>query len=298
MLLKLIKRLFFEKAAHIFHGQRCGVWIIVAKFVSVKTTAAISIPHILVPADKAVGVIPARWGSSRFPGKPLALIAGKPMIQWVWERASSVLQRVVVATDDRRIADTAIGFGADVVMTTPECANGTARCFQACRALSVKGVSVIDIQGDEPLLDVDLLRAVTTESVRRPDSIVTAVRRCCPDESALIHSPDTVKAILDADMNARWFSRAPIPWMRDVPTGRWASRLLHFFHIGIYAFGSDVIEKVEECSDSDAGEAESLEQLNWIECGVPIHCIETRHRQISVDTPQDLAVVQKLVSQP
>jgi len=235
---------------------------------------------------KSVIVIPARYGASRFPGKSLARIQGRPMIQWVWEAAckSRLTEQVVVATDDDRIADVAAKFGADVVMTKKSHRSGTDRIAEV--ADKVPSQLYINVQGDEPLLSAsavdDLIRAMM-ESPRVP--IGTLAHRIESKEEWL--SPEVVKVVCNRHQEALYFSRSPLPFQRTFDPN---ARLLR--HVGIYAFRSRALAHFVSLKPSALEIAESLEQLRALENGMVIQVIETKYRCLGVDTPADLARVE------
>jgi 3-deoxy-manno-octulosonate cytidylyltransferase (CMP-KDO synthetase) len=235
---------------------------------------------------KAVIVIPARYGATRFPGKSLARIQGRPMIQWVWEAASRsrLTEQVVVATDDARIADVAAKFGADVVMTKKSHRSGTDRMAEV--ADKIPAQLYINVQGDEPLLSRDavddLIRAMM-ENPRTP--IGTLAHRI--EKKAEWLSPDVVKVVCNRHNEALYFSRSPLPFQRRFdPT----TRLLR--HVGIYAFRASALARFVALKPSSLEVAESLEQLRALENGLAIQVIETKYRCLGVDTPADLKRVE------
>jgi len=236
---------------------------------------------------KSVIVIPARYGSTRFPGKSLARIQGRPMIQWVWEAASRsrLTQQVVIATDDDRIADTAAKFGADVVMTKKSHRSGTDRIAEVADKISAH--LYVNVQGDEPLLAAsavdDLIRAMM-ESPRVP--IGTLAHRL--DSKAEWLSPEVVKVVCNQHREALYFSRSPLPFQRAFDP---KARLLR--HVGIYAFRAQALAAFVALKPSALELAESLEQLRALENGLGIQVIETKYRCLGVDTPADLARVEK-----
>ena len=235
---------------------------------------------------KAVIVIPARFGATRFPGKSLARIKGRPMIQWVWEAAcrSRLTEQVIVATDDSRIADVAAKFGADVVMTKKSHRSGTDRIAEV--ADKVPAHLYVNVQGDEPLLSRDavdeLIRAMM-ENPRTP--IGTLAHRIEKKDEWL--SPDVVKVVCDRHNEALYFSRSPLPFQRKFDP---AARLLR--HVGIYAFRARALAQFVALKPSSLELAESLEQLRALENGMAIQVIETKYRCLGVDTPTDLKRVE------
>src|SRR6202034_771291 len=240
---------------------------------------------------KSVIVIPARYGSTRFPGKSLARIQGRPMIQWVWEAASRsrLTQQVIIATDDDRIADTAAKFGADVVMTKKSHRSGTDRMAEVADKISAQ--LYVNVQGDEPLLSPgavdDLIRGMM-ESPRVP--IGTLAHRI--ESEAEWRSPEVVKVVCNRHHEALYFSRSPLPFQRTFDKN---ARLLR--HVGIYAFRARALETFVSLKPSPLEIAESLEQLRALEYGLTIQVIETKYRCLGVDTPADLARVEAALRQ-
>jgi 3-deoxy-manno-octulosonate cytidylyltransferase (CMP-KDO synthetase) len=231
---------------------------------------------------KSVIVIPARYGATRFPGKSLARIKGRPMIQWVWEAASCsrLTEQVVVATDDERIADVAAKFGADVVMTKKSHRSGTDRMAEVADKISAQ--LYVNVQGDEPLLSPaavdDLIRGMM-ENPRAP--IGTLAHRI--ESEAEWRSPEVVKVVCNRLHEALYFSRSPLPFQRAFDK---KARLLR--HVGIYAFRARALATFVSLKPSPLEIAESLEQLRALEHGMTIQVIETKYRCLGVDTPADL----------
>lgn len=236
---------------------------------------------------KVVGIIPARYASTRFPGKPLALIKGKPMIQRVYEQAlKSKLDAVVIATDDVRIADAVMDFGGQYVMTSPNHRSGTDRCCEALDLLKTKYDAVVNIQGDEPFIDpkqIDLL----VDLIVRDDTPLASLAKRIEDEDELF-SPNAVKVVVNQEGNAMYFSRNPIPFMRNVDRDEWLAKGRFYKHIGIYAYKADVLHQVAHMEPSALEQAESLEQLRWLENGLAIRMALSDAENISIDTPDDL----------
>ena len=234
-----------------------------------------------------VGIIPARYASTRFPGKPLALIKGKPMIQRVYEQAlKSKLDAVVIATDDVRIADAVMDFGGQYVMTSPNHRSGTDRCCEALDLLKMKYDAVVNIQGDEPFIDpkqIDLL----VDLIVRDDTPLASLAKRIDDEDELF-SPNAVKVVVNQEGNAMYFSRNPIPFMRNVDRDEWLAKGRFYKHIGIYAYKADVLHQVAHMEPSALEQAESLEQLRWLENGLAIRMALSDAENISIDTPDDL----------
>ena len=239
--------------------------------------------------SKAVGIIPARWGSTRFPGKPLYLIANKPLLQHVWKRCRKAknLDSVIIATDDMRIAEAAFDWGADVALTSRRHQSGTDRIAEVVRNARQFAV-VINIQGDEPLIDSHLIdRLVEKLRSNRKIDIVTAAHPFVDPAEA--SSPHQVKVVLDARGRALYFSRAAIPYPRD------PSKIKYLRHQGIYGFRRDALLRFVKWKQGPLERAESLEQLRALENGVNVHVLLTKHGSPGVDTPADAdALEQKL----
>ena len=241
---------------------------------------------------KVLGIIPSRYASKRFPGKPLAMIKGKTMIRRVCEQAwKSKLDAVVVATDDMRIADEVLTFGGQYVLTDPNHQSGTDRCREALYMVDGQYDAVINIQGDEPFIDprqIDLL----VDLISRDDVQLASLARHIDDEDALF-SPNTVKVVMDKDGKALYFSRNPIPYMRNMAREQWFAKGTFYQHIGIYAYKADVLCQVAAMKPSLLEQAESLEQLRWLENGLTIHMAVTDLESLSIDTPTDLVKAER-----
>jgi 3-deoxy-manno-octulosonate cytidylyltransferase (CMP-KDO synthetase) len=240
---------------------------------------------------KTLVVIPARFGSTRFPGKPLALVAGVSMIQRVYERATNAdpeaCAKVVVATDDRRIAEAVRGFRGEAVMTSADCPNGTMRCHEAVVALEAEGErfdGVLNVQGDEPFVHPDQI-AQLAEMLHKPDAAVVTLAKSMPTDPE-IHSPHRVKVVRDLAGRAQMFSRSPIPH----GDGPWLQ------HIGLYGFTRTALEALVQLSPTPSEMREKLEQLRWLDHGWRIDVGTTTHLTPSVDTPEDLAAIEGLIA--
>jgi 3-deoxy-manno-octulosonate cytidylyltransferase (CMP-KDO synthetase) len=240
---------------------------------------------------RIAGIIPARYGSTRFPGKPLAMIHGVSMIERVYQQAvqAQYLTEVVVATDDARIFDHVKGFGGMVVMTLPDHASGTERCHEAASKLAFQPDAVVNIQGDEPYIKPAQIDEVCALIARDEVQIATLVKRI-EDVDALLN-PNKVKAVLDAQNKALYFSRSPIPFLRDLPVTAWLGKHDFYKHIGLYAYKTDVLRELVHFESSALERAESLEQLRWIERGRSIYCGITRYESPSVDAPEDITAL-------
>ncbi|MBN1560617.1 3-deoxy-manno-octulosonate cytidylyltransferase [candidate division KSB1 bacterium] len=241
---------------------------------------------------KVVAIIPARWASSRFPGKPLTPIAGKPMIQWVYERtqrAKSVAD-VFVATDDDRIVKAVISFGGKAVMTPSDLPSGTDRVAYVARDLEVD--AIINVQGDEPLIDPDAIDVLAhTLLAEKTIRMATLVRKIT--EAAEIDNPNTVRVVIDKNSDALYFSRAPIPYARDIDKKSWIDHYPYYDHIGIYAYGKEFLLQLTKLPISMLEQAEKLEQLRVLENGYRIKVGLVDVKPICVDVPDDVARVEK-----
>ena len=245
---------------------------------------------------KFVGIIPARYASTRFPGKPLADILGQPMIQRVYERASQVLDTVVVATDDQRIYDAVVQFGGRVVMTSENHKTGTDRCYEALTKLPETYDVVINIQGDEPFIAIDQIEALKNCFVSDQIQLATLVKPFDANTSIdELENPNTPKVILSQTCEAICFSRSVIPYLRGVEKSQWAAAHTYYKHIGIYAYRTDILAQITKMTQTPIEKAESLEQLRWLENGLHIHVAITHSDNHSIDTPEDLQRVVALM---
>ncbi len=242
-------------------------------------------------AFKAVGIIPARWSSTRFPGKPLHRIAGKPLLQHVWERCqrARTLDAVIVATDDMRIAEAAFGWGAGVSMTSAKHQSGTDRVAEVA-AKAPEFSHVINLQGDEPLVDPKLIdRLVETLRVDRQLQMITAAHRF--GDPADIASPHQVKVVVDLNGNALYFSRSLIPFVRST-----RARATHLRHQGIYGYTRQLLLRFVQWKPAPLERAESLEQLRALENAVRIHVLVTKTGSPGIDTPEDAAALEQMLA--
>lgn len=238
------------------------------------------------------GVIPARYASSRFPGKPLAMIQGVSMIQRVYQQACKAdsLHHVVVATDDKRIFDHVKSFG-NVVYTSPDHPSGTDRCFETSRILAQSlnlepHDVIVNIQGDEPFIHPGQIRQICSCFQHPPTRIATLVKKI--DDVQLLFNENVVKVVLSDQMQALYFSRSPVPFCRNTEQKNWLDKGTYYKHIGMYAYRCDVLGEIARLPVSRLETMESLEQLRWLEHGYSIHVQITAYEARAVDTPEDM----------
>ncbi|UAY51347.1 3-deoxy-manno-octulosonate cytidylyltransferase [Ferruginibacter albus] len=241
-----------------------------------------------------VGIIPARYASTRFPGKPLADIKGKSMIRRVYEQASqsSLLKKIIVATDDERIYDHVKGFGGEVVMTAIHHPSGTDRCWDALQQLNENYQYIINIQGDEPIINpkqIDELATVLDGTVE----LATQMQKITDHKT--LFNPDKARIVLNSNNEALYFTRSVIPYLKNVSEKEWHLHHNYYRHVGMYAYRTDVLEKITKLPVSSLEKAESLEQLRWLQNGYKIKCVETGFESYSIDTPDDLQQVLSLL---
>lgn len=241
---------------------------------------------------KIIGIIPARFASTRFPGKPLADIMGKPMIQRVYEQAvkSASLSGVVVATDDDPIAKAVKQFGGEVMMTNPGHLSGTDRCNEAAEKLIAGGWrmdAVVNIQGDEPFIQPEQIDMVCSCFSDPEVGIATLAKKIGSAEE--LFSQSVNKVIVNKFNNAMYFSRSPIPFLQGVSREEWHRTFTYYKHIGIYGYRVGVLKAITALPPSGLEKSESLEQLRWLENGYAIRVLETHLESFSVDTPDDIS---------
>lgn len=243
--------------------------------------------------SSVLAVIPARYASSRFPGKPLAIVAGVSMIRRVYERAQQAarVDRVVVATDDSRILLHVRDFGGEALMTSEAHSSGTDRVAEAAAILGGADI-VINVQGDEPMLAPAMLDELV-DALDDDTGCTTPVRPITTLHD--LESPGVVKVVLDARNRPLYFSRSPIPFYRDLPMERWLDAATYHAHIGIYAFRASALERFVAAPSSELERREQLEQLRAFELGIPIRCVPTQYHGHAIDTPADVAIVERLL---
>ncbi|MFV0520835.1 MAG: 3-deoxy-manno-octulosonate cytidylyltransferase [Mangrovibacterium sp.] len=239
-----------------------------------------------------LAIIPARYQSTRFPGKPLKKLAGKFIIHHVYEKASQCFENVWVATDDNRIAQAVDSFGGKVVLTSPEHLSGTDRVAEAAFILK-KQISfdvVVNIQGDEPFVCKEQLEALKLCFDDKNTQIATLIK-LVEDDDTLFNS-NRPKVVFDQQNFAMLFSRSTIPYLRGVEPNEWLKNHHFFYHLGMYAYRESVLQELTSLRPSALECAESLEQLRWLENGYKIKIAETKHESIGIDTPEDLLKAQ------
>ena len=241
---------------------------------------------------RILGVIPSRYASTRFEGKPLIDLKGKSMIQRVYEQCkkSQSLTDVIIATDDDRIYDHAIDFGANVIMTSTDHRTGTERCAEVVRLLDDQYDYVINIQGDEPFIHPEQIDELT-KILDGQNQLATLIHPC--SSSYYLFSPNTVKVVFNQQMKALYFSREPIPHIREEDKESWQDKKEHFVHIGIYAYQASLLEELIHLSQSKLEQNESLEQLRWLDHGFDIQLGLSSHSSYGIDTPEDVAPLLK-----
>ena len=240
---------------------------------------------------KVVIVIPARYGSTRLAGKPLISLAGKPMIQRVYERAklAEKADRVIVATDDERIVKAVEEFGGEARMTRTDHRTGTERVAEV--AAHVAGEVFVNVQGDEPLLDPAAVDTAVNALLEQPAAAITTVATAIKTPADIM-DPNVVKTVLDFENYALYFSRAPVPWVRDAAS---KIQVRHLKHLGLYVFQRDALLEYPTLPQGELERIEQLEQLRWLENGWRIRVAEVEHDAVSVDVPEDVARVERLL---
>ncbi len=244
-------------------------------------------------------VIPARYASTRFPGKPLALLGGKPVVQWVYERSKQVCEHVIVATDDEHIAEAVDEFGGVAVMTSPDHPSGTDRCLEAAAIYAEYAEQdfdvVINVQGDEPFIESEQIELLKSQFEKPSVDIATLVSPFAKDFDA-VFNPNNVKVTLAQSGKALYFSRSVIPYIRDVECEEWMEYHTYYHHLGMYAYRFDVLTDITQLPQSSLEKAEKLEQLRWLENGYNIFVGVTNKRSVGIDTPEDLRQAEAMLS--
>ena len=240
-------------------------------------------------ALRFVAIIPARYASTRFPGKPLVDIGGKTMIQRVYDQVSKVLDDVYVATDDQRIFDKVRSFGGKVIMTSDAHRSGTDRCYEAFTKLDDWFDVVINVQGDEPFIQPEQIEALKNCFADDETQIATLVKKITDKDGVeVLFNPNSPKVVIDKQNNALYFSRSPIPYKRGSDEKNWMAEHDYYKHVGVYAYRSEVLSQIVQMPPSKLELAESLEQLRWLENGLKIKAGFTDVETVGIDTPEDL----------
>ena len=243
---------------------------------------------------KFTGIIPARYASTRFPGKPLAMLGNKPVIQHVYEQVKDCFDSVYVATDDERIKEAVLAFGGNVVMTSEDCKNGTERCLDAYKRLALDSDVIVNVQGDEPFIQAKQVKALMECFNDENTDIATLVKPFDAAEGLeRLESPNTPKVVMDEAGFAIYFSRSVIPYLRGVEKEEWLEKHTFYKHLGIYAYRASLLEAITCLPQSPMEKAESLEQLRWLENGYKIKVGVTDIETIGIDTPDDLERARK-----
>lgn len=247
---------------------------------------------------KFIGIIPARYASTRFPAKPLAILGGKPVIQRVYEQVAGVLDEAYVATDDERIEAAVRSFGGKVVMTSINHKSGTDRCYEAYTKVGHGYDVVVNIQGDEPFIQHSQLEVVKACFEDTTTQIATLVKPFIPEDGFdALENVNSPKVVVNKNMNALYFSRSIIPFQRNADKEDWLKGHTYYKHIGLYAYRADVLKEITSLSQSSLEMAESLEQLRWLENDYTIKVGVSEVETIGIDTPQDLARAEEFLKQ-
>ncbi|MBQ2129254.1 MAG: 3-deoxy-manno-octulosonate cytidylyltransferase [Prevotella sp.] len=242
---------------------------------------------------KFTAIIPARYASSRFPGKPLALLGGKPVIQRVYEQAIKVLPEAYVATDDERIADTVRQFGGQVIMTRADHKSGTDRIEEACQKIGTTADVIVNIQGDEPFIQPSQIETLC-QLFDDPDTQIGTLGKPFETMEA-VENPNSPKIVCDRRGFALYFSRSVIPYVRGKETKDWLNEFPYLKHLGLYAYRRQVLHAITQLPQSPLELAESLEQLRWLENGYRIRVGRTNVETVGIDTPEDLKRAEALL---
>lgn len=245
-----------------------------------------------------IGIIPARYASTRFPAKPLAMLGGQTVIQRVYQQVSRVMDDVVVATDDERIEEAVKAFGGRVVMTRTDHKSGTDRCYEAYEKVGQDYDVVVNIQGDEPFIQPQQLEAIKACFDDDRTQIATLVKPFTEaDGIEALENPNSPKVVVDNDMRALYFSRSVIPYQRGIDRAQWLAHHTYYKHIGLYAYRVETLKEITTLPQSTLEKAESLEQLRWLQNGYVIKVGTTDVETIGIDTPEDLARAEAFLKQ-
>lgn len=243
-----------------------------------------------------IGIIPARYGSTRLPGKPLLMIGEKTIVQHVYERASAVLTHVVVATDDERIVAAVEAFGGNAILTSNEHRSGTDRCAEALLKCGLKADVVINIQGDEPFVSEEHIKGLISCFEQEDTDIATTIVPFSASSTYEdIANPNVVKVVVSHDNRALYFSRSVIPHLRGVEPKDYPAGHTFLKHQGMYAYTTKALREISKLSPGELEECESLEQLRWLQEGYCIRTVRTKTNSIGIDTPKDLELARKYI---
>ncbi|OGU16640.1 MAG: hypothetical protein A2X61_01125 [Ignavibacteria bacterium GWB2_35_12] len=244
---------------------------------------------------KAICIIPARYDSTRLPGKPLINIAGKPLLQWVWESAkkSVYLSRVIIATDDERICDMCKNIGAEYLLTPKNIQSGSDRIAFTYQSLKEDADIILNLQGDEPLIKADVIDLLINQFALSNADVGTLIKKINTNDE--LFDPSVVKVVIDNNNYALYFSRSPVPHVRDTMPESWLNNNNYWKHIGIYAYRKESLLNFANLSPSKLEQAEKLEQLRLLEHGAKYLCVETDINLIGVDTKEDIVEVEKIL---
>ncbi len=243
---------------------------------------------------KVVAIIPARYASTRFPAKPLAILGGKTVIERVYTKVKEVVQDVFVATDDERIAQCVESFGGRAIMTSPDHKSGTDRCYEAYCKSGVEADVVLNVQGDEPFIAQEQIRSIIACFDNEAIDIATLIKPFAADAPfESLENPNSPKVVVDKQWCALYFSRSIVPYLRGVERNEWLKKHTFYKHIGMYAFRKEALAAVTALPQSSLEIAESLEQLRWIENGYKIGVGVTNIETIGIDTPADLEAAEE-----
>ncbi len=243
---------------------------------------------------RVVAIIPARYASTRFPAKPLALLGGKSVIERVYRKVSEVVEDVFVATDDTRIVECVEGFGAKAIMTSADHKSGTDRCYEALCKSGIEADIVLNVQGDEPFIAAEQIRSIIDCFNNAEIDIATLVKPFAADATIeSLENPNSPKVVVDNSQCAIYFSRSVVPYLRGVERENWLGSHTFYKHIGMYAFRTKALAEVTSLEQSPLEIAESLEQLRWLESGYKIGVGVTNIETIGIDTPEDLEAAEE-----
>ena len=238
---------------------------------------------------RVIAIIPARYASTRFPAKPLAVLGGKMVVERVYEQVKKAIDKVVVATDDERICDAVLSFGGEAIMTSSEHRSGTDRCAEAYEKLGCEADIVLNIQGDEPFIAPEQIEALIECFENEKIDIATLVKPFSTENSIEdLANPNSPKVVINEENEALYFSRSVIPYLRGVERSEWLKCHTFYKHIGIYAFRANILKAVTTLPQSSLEKAESLEQLRWLDSGYKIGVGVTDIETVGIDTPEDL----------